>query len=136
MGLRAWLMQPVLDRIFIAHESSLLLLLAGAALLLALVKGAADYVESVLMARVGQRVVTDVQTALYARLIRADLAYFNAHASGRLISRFVSDAGLLRKAAADVLAGIGRNAVTMVFLVGVMFYQDWVLVLETGRITR
>jgi subfamily B ATP-binding cassette protein MsbA len=128
-ALRAWLMQPVLDRIFIARDSSLLWLLAGAALLLALVKGVADYAQSVLMTRVGQRVITDVQTALYARLIRADLAYFNAHPSGILISRLVNDVWLLRSAAANVLTGIGRDAVTVVFLVGVMFYQDWAMAL-------
>ena len=126
-ALRAWLMQPVLDRIFIAHDGSLLLLLSGGALLLAVVKGAADYFENLLMMRVGQRVITDVQAALYSRLIRADLAYFNAHPSGGLISRFVNDVGLLRSAAANVLAGIGRNALTLMFLVGVMFYQDWAL---------
>jgi len=128
-ALRAWLMEPVLDRIFIARDSSLLLLLAGAALGLALVKGIADYAQSVLMSRVGQRVITDVQTALFARLIRADLAYFNAHASGILISRLMNDVWLLRSAAANVLTGIGRDALTVVFLVGVMFYQDWVLAL-------
>jgi subfamily B ATP-binding cassette protein MsbA len=128
-ALRAWLMQPVLDRIFIARDSSLLWLLAGAALVLALVKGAADYTQSVLMTRVGQRVITDVQTALYVRLIRADLAYFNAHPSGILISRLINDVGLLRSAAANVLTGIGRDAVTVVFLVGVMFYQDWAMAL-------
>ncbi|HEV8679944.1 MAG TPA: ABC transporter transmembrane domain-containing protein [Stellaceae bacterium] len=128
-ALRAWLMEPVLDHIFIARDSSLLWLLGGAALALALVKGAADYTENVLMARVGQRVITDVQTALFARLIRADLAYFNAHASGTLISRLMNDVWLLRGAAANVLTGIGRDAVTVVFLVGVMFYQDWALAL-------
>src|SRR5436190_14651549 len=59
-ALRAWLMEPVLDRIFIARDSSLLWLLGSAALLLALIKGLADYVETILMTRVGQRVVTDV----------------------------------------------------------------------------
>jgi len=128
-ALRAWLMEPVLDRIFIARDSSLLLLLAGAALALALVKGLADYADSVLMSRVGLRVITDVQNALYARLIRADIAYFNAQPSGVLISRLISDVWLLRSAAANVLTGIGRDAVTIVFLVGVMFYQDWTLAL-------
>src|SRR5215469_6717890 len=52
-ALRAWLMEPVLDRIFIARDSSLLWLLGGAALALALMKGIADYIETVLMARVG-----------------------------------------------------------------------------------
>src|SRR5271169_5809496 len=126
---RAWLMQPVLDRIFVARDGSLLLLIAGAALALALVKGLADYGEAVLMTRVGQRVIADVQIALFARLMRADLAYFHAHPSGTLISRFTSDAALLRSAAANVLAAIGKDAVTVVFLVGVMFYQDWLLAL-------
>jgi subfamily B ATP-binding cassette protein MsbA len=128
-ALRAWLMEPVLDRVFIAREPSLLWLLGSAALLLAVVKGAADYVETVLMTRVGQRVIADVQSALFARLIRADLAYFNANPSGMLISRFVNDVWLLRSAAANVLTGIGKDALTVVFLVGVMFYQDWLLAL-------
>src|SRR5262249_38307465 len=63
---RAWLMEPVLDRIFVAREGSLLLLIAGAALVLAIVKGLADYGEAVLMTRVGQRVIADVQIALFA----------------------------------------------------------------------
>src|SRR5919106_2139614 len=53
-ALRAWLMEPVLDRIFIARDSSLLLLLAGGALVLALVKGGADYAQALLMSRGGQ----------------------------------------------------------------------------------
>jgi subfamily B ATP-binding cassette protein MsbA len=128
-ALRAWLMEPVLDRIFIARDGSLLFLLGGAALALALVKGLADYGQTVLMSRIGQRVITDVQNALFARLMRADLAYFNANPSGTLISRFTNDVWLLRNAAANVLAGMGRDAVTVVFLVGVMFYQDWGLAL-------
>jgi subfamily B ATP-binding cassette protein MsbA len=126
---RAWLMQPVLDRIFVAREGALLLLIAGGALALALVKGLADYGEAVLMTRVGQRVIADVQIALFSRLMRADLAYFHAHPSGTLIARFTSDAALLRGAAANVIAAIGKDALTVVFLVGVMFYQDWLLAL-------
>src|ERR1700722_1540103 len=86
-GPGAWLMPPMLARIFVGREASLLVVIAGAALVLAIVKGFADYGDTVLMSRVGQRVITDVQAALYARLIRADLAYFNANASGTLISR-------------------------------------------------
>jgi subfamily B ATP-binding cassette protein MsbA len=126
---RAWLMEPVLDRIFVAREGSFLLLIAGGALALAVVKGFADYGDAVLMTRVGQRVIADVQIALFARLMRADLAYFHTHPTGALISRFTSDAVLLRGAAANVLGGIGKDAITTAFLVGIMFYQDWLLAL-------
>jgi ATP-binding cassette, subfamily B, bacterial MsbA len=128
-ALRAWLMQPVLDRIFVGRDGSLLWLIAGAALVLALAKGAADYGEAVLMNRAGQRVIADVQKSLFARLMRADLAYFHAHPTGTLISRFTNDAALLQRAAANVLGAIGKDALTVVFLLGVMFYQDWILAL-------
>jgi subfamily B ATP-binding cassette protein MsbA len=126
-ALRAWLMQPVLDRIFVGHDGSLLWLLAGLALILAVAKGLCDYGSAVQMIRVGQRIIADVQKALFARLMRADLAYFHARPTGTLISRFTSDAVLLRGAAANVLGGIGKDAITVAFLVAVMFYQDWLL---------
>ncbi|HTV45878.1 MAG TPA: ABC transporter transmembrane domain-containing protein [Stellaceae bacterium] len=128
-ALRAWLMQPVLDRIFVGRDASLLLVIAGAALAIAIVKGLSDYGEAVLMNRVGQRIIADIQIALFSRVMRADLAYFHAHPSGSLISRFTNDAALLRGAAANVLGGIGKDALTVIFLVGVMFYQDWLLAL-------
>jgi subfamily B ATP-binding cassette protein MsbA len=128
-ALRAWLMQPALDWIFVGRQATILMLIAGSALVLAIVKGLADYGDAVLMSRVGQRVITDVQGALYARLIRADLAFFNANASGTLISRFTNDVVLLRNAAANVLLAIGKDAVTVLFLMAVMFYQDWLLAL-------
>ncbi|TMJ58148.1 MAG: ATP-binding cassette domain-containing protein [Alphaproteobacteria bacterium] len=126
-ALRAWLMQPVLDRIFVGRDGSLLWLLAGLALTLAVAKGLCDYGSAVQMIRVGQRIIADVQKALFARLMRADLAYFHAHPTGTLISRFTSDAVLLRGAAANVLGGMGKDAITVAFLVAVMFYQDWIL---------
>jgi ATP-binding cassette, subfamily B, bacterial MsbA len=126
-ALRAWLMQPVLDRIFVGRDGSLLWLLAGLALTLAVAKGLCDYGSAAQMIRVGQRIIADVQKALFARLMRADLAYFHAHPTGTLISRFTSDAVLLRGAAANVLGGMGKDAITVAFLVAVMFYQDWIL---------
>jgi ATP-binding cassette, subfamily B, bacterial MsbA len=128
-ALRAWLMQPVLDKIFVGRDAALLPVIAGAALAIAIIKGSADYGEAVLMNRVGQRVIADIQKALFGRLMRADLAYFHDHPSGTLISRFTSDAALLRSAAANVLGAIGKDALTVIFLVGVMFYQDWLLAL-------
>src|SRR5260370_33315977 len=122
-ALRACLMEPVLDRIFIARDASLLLLLGGAALVLALIKGFADYGQTVLMNRVGQRVIADIQIASFARLLRADLAYFNATSSGLLISRLTNDVGLLRNPAGNVLAGIGRDVGKCVCLDGLMVYR-------------
>jgi subfamily B ATP-binding cassette protein MsbA len=128
-AMNAWLMEPMLDRVFVARDASLLVLIPVAVIVLALVKGFANYGQSVLMTHVGQRVVADIQLALFARLMRADLAFFHATPTGALVSRFTNDANLLRNAATNVLAGLGKEAVTAVFLVVLMFYQDWRLAL-------
>jgi len=125
----AWLMQPMLDRVFVAHDATLLVVIPAAVVALAFAKGFANYGQTVLMTGVGQRVVGDVQAALFARIMRADLAFFHANPTGTLISRFTTDAGMLRAAATDLLANIGKNAVTAVFLGALMFYQDWRLAL-------
>ena len=125
----AWLMQPMLDRVFVAHDATLLLVIPAAIVVLAFIKGFANYGQTVLMTNVGQRVVGDVQAALFARMMRNDLAFFHANPTGTLISRFTTDAVLLRAAATDILANIGKNAVTALFLGALMFYQDWRLAL-------
>ena len=125
----AWLMQPILDRVFVQHDSRLLLVIPVAIVALAIIKGFANYAQSVLMTTAGQRVVADIQLALFARLMRADLAFFHANPTGTLIARFTSDASILRGAATNVLAGVGKEAVTAAFLVALMFYQDWLLAL-------
>jgi ATP-binding cassette, subfamily B, bacterial MsbA len=125
----AWLMQPMLDRVFLQRDAQLLLVIPVTVIALALIKGVANYVQQVLMTTAGQRVVADIQLALFARLMRADLAFFHANPTGTLISRFTNDANILRGAATNVLAGLGKELVTAVFLGALMFYQDWLLAL-------
>jgi subfamily B ATP-binding cassette protein MsbA len=122
-------MEPMLDRVFVARDERLLLVIPVIVIVLALVKGLANYWQSVLMTTVGQRVVADIQLGLFARLMRADIAYFHANPTGTLISRFTNDAGMLRNATTIVLAAIGKEAMTAAFLIALMFYQDWVLAL-------
>ena len=123
----AWMMQPLMDKVFVERDETLLMLIPAAVIALALIKGFAGYAQSVWMTTIGQRIVADIQLTLFARLMRADLAYFHANPAGTLISRFVNDAGLLRGCATNIMAGIGKEAVTAVFLVALMFYQDWLL---------
>jgi subfamily B ATP-binding cassette protein MsbA len=125
----AWLMEPMLDRVFVAHDERLLWSIPIAVIALAMLKGLSSYWQSVLMTTVGQRIVADIQLTLFARLMRADIAYFHANPTGTLISRFTNDAGMLRGATTTVLAGIGKEAVTAAFLIALMFYQDWRLAL-------
>jgi subfamily B ATP-binding cassette protein MsbA len=123
----AWLMQPVLDDVFLSRNETMLVLVPAALLVIATVKGFADYGQAVLINKVGLRVIADIQAEMFAHLMRADLAFFHGHATGALISRFTNDVNLLRAAVSNALLGMVKDSFTVVFLVALMFYRDWLL---------
>ncbi len=120
----AWLVKPVLDEVFEAKNAALLYLIPGAVLALALIKGAAGYLEAVQMEYVGQRMVADLQVGMFNRIIGADLAFFSRNPTGRLISRFTNDANLLRHTVVRSLTGLVKDSMMLTFLVALMFYQN------------
>jgi len=123
----AWIMQPVLDSVFVGKDARMLYLVAGGVLALALAKGVATYFQGVLMQGVGLGIVADVQSRLFAHLMRADLAWFHDVSSGKLVSNFLVDANLLREATSRALTGLAKDFLTLIALVAVMFWQNWEL---------
>ena len=128
-ALNAWLMQPVLDDVFMQRDPTMLYLVPIAVIASAFVKGIGTYGQSMLMTRVGQRILSQLQTELFAHLMRADLAFFHDTPTGGLISRFTSDVWLMRNAVTQSLTGMVKDSLTVVFLVALMFYQDWEMAL-------
>ena len=125
----ARLMQPVLDEAFDKQDRDILILVTVLVIVVTLVKGAATYGQTVLMAFVGQRIIADLQTKLFGHVIRFDLAFFHDTASGELVSRMTNDINLMRNAVANTLTGLIKDSLSLVFLVGVMFWMDWKLAL-------
>ena len=127
----AWLMEPVLDKVFLERRADLLWIIPGAVVCAALVKSAATYGQSIIMSRYGQRVIAELQAALFARLMAADLQFFHDNPSGKLIARFTNDVQMLRGAITQATTGLIKDAITALCLIGVLFWQDWRLALVT-----
>lgn len=128
-ALSAYLMEPVVNEVFIAENEDMLWWVSGAVLVTFLAKGLASYGQSLLMAFVGLRIIADNQTRLYRHLIGMDLGFFNSMPAGRLVSRFLVDINHMRVAVSNALTGFGKDLLSLVGLVGVMFVQDWQLAL-------
>ena len=126
-ALIAWLMEPVVNDVFIAGRENVLWLVAGAVLAAFSVKGGANYAQAAIMSYVGLRIIADAQKRLFAHLARMDLAFFHDNPSGRLISRFTVDINQMRVAVSNGLTGFGKDLLTLLGLVVVMFVQDWQL---------
>ncbi|MDE1152193.1 MAG: ABC transporter ATP-binding protein [Micavibrio sp.] len=126
-GAMAKLLEPIIDSVFTAKDKMMLWPVAGAVLFVFLVRGAATYGQTVLLNNLSQRIVSDMQRDMFTHLIHSDLAFFHANPSGQLMSRFIGDMLFIRNAVSESLTGLGKNTFTVIFLIGVMFMQDWKL---------
>ena len=126
-ALNAWMMQPVLDDIFLNKDKTMLVILPVAVLLIAIFKGIAAYFQSILMNFIGFRIVADAQTEMLNSLLKNDLAFFDETNSGTLVSRFLADVGSLTRGVHTVLTNILKDVMTIIFLISLMFYHDWKL---------
>ncbi len=126
-ALQALLMKPIINDIFVDRNQAMLLPIAIAVMMAFVLRGFSSWGHIVLMAKVGHSIVEQIQNELFSKIIRSDMAFFHKQPSGGLISLMVSDAGLMRFAVAEVLTGFGKGFVTLIFLICVMFYQNWQL---------
>lgn len=122
---QALLMQSIIDQIL--HDKNYQELLFIALIVFAVFawRGFATYFQVLIMNRIGQRIVTNIQQELYRHILKLDLAYFHANASGILMSRLTNDVTSMRYTTSECLTSTFRGTFTLIGLVGVMFYQDW-----------
>ena len=126
-GGQARLIEPALDKVLVTGDERLVWVIPLAFLAISIIKGFGSYGQTVLMNRVGLRVVTTLQSQMFNRIIYADLAFLHGDATGKLISRFTNDVNFLREAVIKTVTGSVRDLLTVVVLVGVMFYTHWLL---------
>jgi len=123
----AVLIKKVMDKVFVAKEVAYLWPVGGAVFAVFVAKSIGSYLQEVLLAYIGQHIISDTQNKLFHHLINQDVALFQSTNSGSLVSHFTYDINAMRDAVSNTLVGIGRDALSVVFLVGTAFYQDWKL---------
>lgn len=120
----AWLLEPAIDKVFIEHSDAMLVVVPLAVLGVTLVKALAGYGHNVMMNHVGQRIIADTQIKMFDHLIHADLSWLHDTHTGALVSSFLYDVTLLRDAVSRAITGLAKDTLSIIFLAGVMFYQD------------
>jgi len=113
------------DQVFTQkHEAALPLAVIGV-LVLALLRGAFDFGASYMNDWIGQRVVTDLRSALTAHLQRLDLSFFNRQRAGQIVSRVVADTSLVNAMVTDAVTSIFQDVTRLAGLTAVAVYMDW-----------
>ncbi|WP_434062357.1 lipid A export permease/ATP-binding protein MsbA [Desulfoferula mesophila] len=123
----AYLVKPVMDKIFVARDADLLMLMPIGIIVLYMVKGLSAYGQTYLMQFVGQRIVTQYRIDLYAHLQRLSLSYYDRTPTGELMSRITNDVNQMQGAVSSVVTGVLKDLFTIVGLIAVIVYRDWFL---------
>jgi len=121
------IIQLRLEHLLLKKDMEMILLLPIAIILLFLLKGIFDYGQAYLMNFVGLRVVADIRQRLYDHLQDLSLSFFTRTSTGVLISRITNDVNLVQGAVSNAVTGLIKDAVTIVGLTAVVFFQDWKL---------
>jgi subfamily B ATP-binding cassette protein MsbA len=87
------------------------------------------YLHHVVAARIVLRMTTDIQKTAFAHLINADFARLTRETTGRLVSRLTNDLAFIQQAANTSMVAFVKDTLSVIALVGVMFYLDWMMTL-------
>ncbi len=121
----AWLIKPVIDDIFVKKDQEMLILVPLAIIAVSFLKGISTYGQSYMMRYAGSWIIADLRKALYRHMLLLPIAYHTAQPTGQLISRIVHDVQVMQNAVSTVIKDLFQQTLTLIALVGVVFYQDW-----------
>ncbi len=113
---------------FEAREFSVMYWGPAAVLALTLINAVTDYLRQTTVQRAVIRTETDLQKAMFARLVGTDLAHLRSEAPAGMAARFSSDIGLVSRSVKSIMGGI-TAVFTMVGAFAVMLTIDWPLTL-------
>ncbi len=97
----------------------------AAVLGIAILDAVSSYTEKYFTTSVGQWITHDLRRTLYSRIQQLSLAYHDEKRSGDLISRVTSDIDAIQSFVNTALLGAMINLITLVGMIGVMFYLNW-----------
>ena len=125
----AWLLDPAIKKIFIEKDQTLILLIPAAIILAFTTKGVSLYIAKITLIKVGQEITKILQLQLMKSIIKADAEIVDKKHSGKFISHLNFDISQMTNLVSVVILNIAKDSLTLIGLIGVMFYQNWRLAL-------
>ncbi|WP_459978827.1 ABC transporter ATP-binding protein [Nautilia lithotrophica] len=120
----AYLIKPVLDKIFIEKNEQLLYMLPFAIVLVYFIKGLGRYIQTYYVTYIGEDVVRKIRDKFLSYILMFDMDYFKKTHSGELVSRIINDINRIQSAISHDLANFIRDILMALFLLGVVIYQS------------
>ncbi len=120
----AYLVQPLLDKIFIAKDHEMLARLPYVIILVYGLKEAGRYMQAYYTAYIGQDLIRRFRDLMLQNLLRLDLSFFHEYRTGELISRNTNDVERVRTVVSNLIPELLKESFTILGLIGVVIYQN------------
>ena len=120
-----------IDRAMPAKDLGLARTLAAVFALALFLEFVVDYTQTLLTSWIGQRAMLDLRMALFAKLQRLDVAYYDRNPIGRLMTRLTSDVEALNELFTTGVVQLLGDLMTLTAIMVWMLVTDWRLALAT-----
>ena len=128
-GFHAWLVKPALDQVLVNANKFYLYFIPGAILVTGLIKGLATYTQVTSLQFMSHRIIEKLRKDVFHNLINLHYGFFVQNKTGSLITRITTDTYYLSGAMANTYTALIKDSLTLLVLIGNMFYQNWKLAL-------
>ena len=123
----AWLLDPAVKKIFIENNQTYAWVIPLAIIFAFSAKGICLYLARIQLIKTGQEISGELQHKVAHYILNTDIASIEQKHSGKFISNINFDAGQVNSLVSTGILNSMKDTLTLIALVGVMFYQNWKL---------
>ncbi len=123
------ILRALIDNGILKKDADLVIWLALLVAGLAIFDGGLALTERRISAYIGEYLIYDMRAKVFRHIQRMPLAFFSRTQTGALVSRLNNDVIGAQQAFTDLLSNVVGNLVTVVIVVGVMFFLSWQITL-------
>lgn len=123
----AWLLDPAIKKIFIEKNRTLLVIIPALIVLAFVVKSISTYIIRIKTIKISFSIVKNIQILMADKILKSDTSFIISKHSGKFISNFTNDTQILLNVINGIAITSVKEFVTLIALLGLMFYQNWQL---------
>ena len=123
----AYLLDPAIKQLFINQNQTMAYIIPGFIIIAFAVKGSSLYIAKVIMIGVAEEVRKDMQIDMFGSLIVADTKLIDNKHSGKFLTNLTNDINMITNLVSTAILNLFKDSLTLIGLLGVMFYQNWKL---------
>ncbi|CAI8691976.1 lipid A export permease/ATP-binding protein MsbA [Burkholderia pyrrocinia] len=124
------LLKPLLDHGFGAHGSDNAKWYVPIAVIgLALVRGVSQYASNYLLNYVSNRILLQLRLEMFQRMLHTSASFFQRETASTVINAIVFEVNQILSVLTGVMVTLVRDSLTVIFLLGYLFYLNWRLTL-------